>query len=190
MDRDEYLNNAYRELQQPDVTSYRLRELAVEFPELHPFIIEHPAVYPELRDWLVQQCPAEEPVQFAIVQPSPTIDGVAGHESPSQLSPEPEPEHIAKPEHPSEQEHIPELEDIPEAEPEPELLAESNLASVSELSTSPPDPTVPPAPTRPSRASRVKAFGAGLGLGLVVGGALSAALILWVLPGLFGSIIG
>lgn len=41
-----------------------------------------------------------------------------------------------------------------------------------------------------SRSAKVKAFGVGLVIGLLVGGALSAVLILWVLPGLFGSFLG
>lgn len=47
-----------------------------------------------------------------------------------------------------------------------------------------------PAPAALSGSARTRAVLAGLGIGVVIGAVVSAVLLLWVLPGLFGSVIG
>ena len=47
-----------------------------------------------------------------------------------------------------------------------------------------------PAPASVGRGGRASALLAGIGIGVVAGGLVSAVLLIWVLPGVFGSIIG
>lgn len=187
MDREASLSAVRIELQQPHITPQRLHELAAEFPELHTIIVQHPEVYPDLREWILQQLSSQDNGQTELVelpstpipeQPSHILENVAAE----LLYPQPLPSDNPKVlnQSPLTEEPARDLSELSE----PDTIQPANISpqrgasSASQMS-----PNV-------SRSAKVKAFGVGLVIGLLVGGALSAVLILWVLPGLFGSFLG
>ncbi len=126
-----------RELQDPSLPAHRLAEISALSPDYWAYVMQHPAVYPDLSAWIQGQC--EQPQE----------------------------------QQPQAQQHQP-LQQQPEQPSQQVEVAES--------------PSVA-APKATARQKLGWVFG-GILIGLLVGGALATALVLWVLPGLFGGILG
>lgn len=121
MSGQQELERARAELDDASLPAGRLAEIAGAHPELRHRIASHPSLYPDLRDWLIEQ-----------------TGSAPGNHGASRG------------------------------------VASEQPASAASL----------------PRFAHTKVLLAGVGIGLVIGAALSAVTLLWVLPGLFGSVLG
>lgn len=152
------------ELASTDTDPGRLAELAATHPELHQQIAAHPNAYPELKQWMAEAAVQLPPQQYP-------------------ASEHPVPEYSAPEHSPAAYSGYSPSEYSPSAHPLPEVPHEQLLAPAAPVTNTEQEPAL-------NGSGRAKAVFTGIFIGTVVGAALATGLLIWVLPGLFGSFIG
>jgi hypothetical protein len=143
-------------LADPATSAAELQEIALERPELADVIAAHPNVYPDLLVWLREEAQSDGP---GAGEGAGAVDPAADETRRTAVVPGMAPPGAV-------------LAPPPPAQPWPE--------------PAPPGPPAPAAAPGGTKARRWPWLFLGLAFGLAVGAGIGAALVIWVLPGLFG----